>query len=271
MTTYTQRRRQRGATLIEVLTVVFILGLSTTVLLGLISTTARTADRRTLEDTMNARARTSVDEILLETRAAEQILASRVIGGTTYQTNDSDIVLLAPPFDPAQGIVTGTYDVIAFNFDPDARTVTETTQRQNPLSKRPSRTNHVIARQVESVRYTYRVRDQFTGDGTRNWFVLRTQAREARPSVFLNGSLVPPAEIGYSSATRTITLSSRSASSLDGQDVQVLYSVDPAANAAGLAKVNGVDVAVTLSEVDGRRIRRTFRLGGNARLRNQRT
>ena len=27
MTTYTQRRRQRGATLIEVLTVVFILGL----------------------------------------------------------------------------------------------------------------------------------------------------------------------------------------------------------------------------------------------------
>jgi hypothetical protein len=54
-------------------------------------------------------------------------------------------------------------------------------------------------------------------------------------------------------------------------DIQVLYTVDPAANSTGITHVNGVDVKLTLSEKDGRAITRTVTLAGNARLRNQRT
>lgn len=258
-------RAQRGSTLIEMMMTVFVIALVTSAILGLTSTANRTADRRVREESMGGFARASLDEMLKELRAADQIFVSRTIAGTNYATTASNLVLEAPGFDPAstQGILPGIYDVVAFTFDATARTLSETTFVDTG-SRRPARSNFVIARNVQSVAYTYRVREQFVSKGVAS-FVMSTPTAST-PVAYVDGRL---AAGSYVASTRTFTLSSTPAS---GKDVQFLYAINPTANSgAGLAFVNSVDVTLVLSEMDGRRITRTVTMSGNARLRNQRT
>ncbi len=275
----TGRRAPRGVALMELLITTFVLALVTVLVLGLVTTATRTADRRTRESGMGASARMSLDEMLRELRAADQILAARTIGATTYTTTATpriadpddvrgpgvvDLVLQAPGYDPAsaQGLLPGVRDVVAFRYDRATGTLSQTTL-VGAGSRRPQRTNFVIARQVERVRYTYRVCDQLTADGTRNRFPLSARA-EGTPAAYVDGR-----RVDVSLVSSEAVLNDTPA---DGADVQFHYTVSPAADSGiWLSQVNGVDVELGLSERDGRAVTRTIRLAGGARLRNKRT
>jgi type II secretory pathway pseudopilin PulG len=258
-------RGRRGVALMELMITALILSLVTAVILGLVTMATRIANRRTQEGAMGSSARTSLDEVLQELRAANQILLSRTLGGKTYTSAGSDIVFQAPGYDPlsAQGILPGIYDVVAFRYDPAAQVLTETAF-PGAGSKRPQRTLFVIARQVRSVRYVYRVRDHFIADGNNPAparFELNAPPEEA-PTAYVDGRRVGAR---MESARRAVLDDAPP----DGADVQFLYTVRPAADS--LPHVSGVDVELTLSEEGGRALSRTLTLAGSARLRNQRT
>jgi len=257
--------------------------LVTTAVLGLLATGSRSVDRREREGNMGASGRTGLDEVLRELRAAREISAQETIGGTVFTSTGSNIVFRAPSYNAAspQGILDGFDDVLAFRYNAGARTVTQTTERDNAASDCPVRTGLVLARNVQSVRYLYRVRDQMEGNGTKQ-YVLRARTSVTADSpltAYVNGSEVPVG--AYDPATRTVTLggtitpaapqpATLSSSGTPGDDVQFQYTVDPAASPGDLGTVNGVDVVLTLSDTDGRRVQRTVTLAGNARLRNRR-
>jgi hypothetical protein len=248
----------------------FVFLLVTTAVLAFVSTGAATADRRTREATMGSQARASLDEMLRELRAAKQIRRTSVVNGKTYATDARNIVFETPSHTNSTGIIADKYDVVAFVYDAAAGTLTETTF-VNTGSQRPSRQAMVIARNVADAAYTYRVREQFRITSPQTSFALKTTSG-TRPVAYVNGA---PAEVTSGANTNGVTLASSTAlqSAAPGApvDIQVLYTVDPAANSTGITHVNGVDVKLTLSEKDGRAITRTVTLAGNARLRNQRT
>ncbi len=278
------RRRPRcGATLIETLITMFILSLVTTAILGLTATATRTADRRTLENRMGAYARTSLDEILRELRAAQGIAVGQSVGGTNHTTSSSDIVFWAPRYD-ASGTLANPpdldADLVVFRFnpntDPNLSTITETTV-VGAGSIRPSRTGYVIARQlyaggVKGVQYTYEVREHFVIEAgqSQSTFALKTQAATT-PLVYVGDSATPVATTSTAPASTITTAGPIENTGTGPRSVQILYTVDPATNPAGLRHVNGVGVTLALSERDGRAIPRTIMLSGKARLRNKRT
>lgn len=245
---------------------VWLLGLITAFMLALSGAASRTVDRNAVETTIGARARTSFDEILRELRAGRQVLASAAANGATVWSSDTDIVFQAPAYDPASpAVLLATNDVVAFDYDSQAKTITETVVR-TAGSRRPARAGLVIARNVESVAYTYYAQDQFAGDGATTTFTLNAKAKTGTtPTLYVNGVAAPCV---YVPLTRQATLASAPAKDAD---VQFLYLLDPAQDSgAWLPQTDRVDATLTLSNSDGRRITRRVTLSGNARLRNRR-
>lgn len=263
-------RARRGTSLVEILTVAFVLMLVTGATLTLTTSATGTFDQRTKENTLGNAARRSLEEMLYELRASSQIHAALSIGGlsmtsTTGVANDGMILLEAPGYN-ASGILSGTYDLVGFRYDRATRTLRETTLVRGG-SQRPARLDYVIARQVERVEYTYRVREQFTYKAGQSLSFAMKATPRATPTVYVNG--VKTAGV---TGTTTCTLPATPTLGAGGKaDVQFVYAVDPAANPGGMAHVSGVDVTLILSESGSSSPTRTVTLSGNARLRNQRT
>lgn len=261
------RRSVAGATLLETLAALWVFGLLTTLLLALSSAANRAADHRLIQETLRARARTSLDEILREVRAADRVLPSRVISSQTVTSGAANVVLQASGYNPAQAGVAALLnvkDVIAFRHDATAGTLSETTV-VNAASSRPRRTALTFAQRVQSIAYTYYVRDRFAADGIALAYTLHAKP-SAAPTAYVNGVAVTSAWVA---GTSTLTLAAKPAA---GADIQIVYSVDPAANSgAALAWVSRVNIVVTLSQTDGRGVARTVTLAGSALLRNYRS
>ncbi len=262
------RRPRRGAALIETLMAIFVLSLLTTFLLSLGSLAGRTADRGLLETGMQARGRIALDEMLREVRAADQILVNRTISGQNVATGPSDLVLQAPGFNPAAGsgaqVLLAVKDAVAFRYDAAGRRFTETTVVAAG-SRRPVRTALVLADNVQSVAFTYFARDAATADGATSVYTVEALP-VAAPTAYVNGAT---AACTWTAGTNTVTLAARPAA---GADVQFLYAVDPqASSGAALRYVSRVDVVLTLSQTDGRAVRRTVTLAGSAGPRNSRS
>ena len=267
-----RRRQRRGMSLIELMAALLVMGLVTTAVLGLTLTSGRAVDRRTREGSMGAWARSSLDEMLCELRAAREISASETSGGTNFtSTAASGIVLRAPSYNAAspQGILDGFDDLVSFRYDAATRTLRETTVRDRADSDRPVRTNFIVAQNVQSVAFQYRVRDQFDGNGS-NLYVLRANASITASTpltAYVNGVETPL--LIYVAGTKTATLE-RATPPTKNDDVQFQYTISPGAVAGDFAVVNGVDVTLALQEIDGTNVARTITLAGNARLRNRR-
>lgn len=262
-------RRQRGAALIEMLITVFVILLTTSVVLSLAVTAGRVSDRQARQFTLAANARTGLDEMLRELRASDQILIQRTLNGVVCATDSSNLVFEAPGYDPGsqRGILPGIFDLVAFQYNRAARTITQTTFVDTG-SRRPQRAGLVIARNVERVVYAFEVREVFSAAGGVAAFPLSARALTSGglPVAYVNGAATGSV---YNALTKTVTLAAAPAA---GALVQILYAVDPGDNnGAWLAFVNSVSITLTLSQPDGRSITRTITLGGAARLRNQRT
>jgi hypothetical protein len=228
---------------------------------------ATPANRSLVESSLSVRSRTALDEVLREMRAGRQVHASRTIGGTLYTTGASAVILEAPGYDTTTTpiLLPGIYDLILFRHDAARGALTETIVRDTG-STRPVRTEYVLARNVRSVEFLYRVRDTFTATSGQGAFVLNAAADTTQPiSAYLNGTPVP---CTYAPKTRTATLSQSPAG---GADVQFVYTVSPAADGGQwLARVNPIEVRLTAEQADGRNVARQIILTGNARLRNRR-
>ena len=262
-----RRRAQGGMGLIDVMAGLFIVSLITTLMLSLTAATSRSADRRTLENRMGATARTTLDEMLREIRAADQVLPEFTISGTKYKSDNTQIVVQAPGYDPASArvLLPGINDVVAFQYDASSKTLTETTL-VGTGSKRPQRNRLRLAQRVESADFSYYVRDQFTAAGS-NTFVLNARPEDSsKIKVYVNGVA---GTYTYIPSLPTGTVQVNSPSLASGADVQFVYEASPTmSGGAWLPEVSRVDVTLTLSDIDGRRITRTTTLTGSARIRN---
>lgn len=266
-----RRRGCRGLTLPEVMISTFIMFVVSAAVIQLTMTGNAAVARQSREKGLEGHARSALDEMLREVRAADQIFISRGINGVTYMTDSQNLVFEAPGFNPGStmGILPGIYDVVALRYNAQNRTLTETTFVDTG-SQRPRRSQTVLARNVESVTYTYRVRDLFTGNGAQTIFPLNARST-GTPRVYINGQRVTTG-FSYSNGTIPGKVTFSVAPALDA-DVQFLYEVDPTHDSGKwLAYVNGVDVAIIMSQVSGgRRLGNPVKLSGNARMRNQRT
>ena len=236
-------------------------------LIALSSGANRAADHRLIEETLRARARTTLEEILREARAADRVLPSRVVNSQTLTSGAANLLFQSPGYDPAQtgaAALLDVKDVIAFRFDATTRVLTETTL-VNTASSRPRRANLTLAQNVQSIAYTYYVRDRFVGNAVTPTYTLHARPSVA-PTAYVNGAAVTCV---WTTSANTVTLAATPAS---GTDVQFVYPVDPAANSgAALAWVSRVNVVITLSQTDGRGIARTVTTAGSALLRNHRS
>lgn len=257
-------RARRGTALIETLVSMFVMSLVITATLGLVSTGTRSADRQTLEAGLAAQARTSLDEVLREVRGAEQVVTTFTNSGATFTSGTANLVVKAPAYDGA-GILSNVYDVVAYRYDANAGTLTQTTVVSNG-SQRPVRSGLVIAEHVTNVAYTYSARDQKKGDGAQTAFEMAAQPN-ATPTVYVNG-VVKTTGLSYSASSKTVTFIAAPAA---GDDIQFVYSVSPTEDSGKwLAYVIAVSVTLTVRDTDGRNVQRTVTLNGNAQMRNSR-
>lgn len=267
-----QRRLSAGMTLTEVMIVVAITSTVATMVFNMTMAGNRLVARHTREKSMEGHARSMLDEALRELRAADQVFVSRGINGTTFKTSKNTIVFEAPGYDPASslGIIPGMYDLVAFQYDPLAKTLSQSTFVDTG-SKRPRRTKSVLAKNVKDMVFTYRVRDVFLGDGGKAIFRLNARA-SSTPQVYVNGQRVVTGFV-YSNLLVPGTISFNSPPA-DGADVQFMYTVDPAHdNGKWLSFVTSVDMTVIMWQAPDNPAfgTGTVTLSGNARLRNQRT
>jgi prepilin-type N-terminal cleavage/methylation domain-containing protein len=268
MTARPRRSRRAGFTLIEMLIGVSLIVMITTAVLNLGVVAARTASRSRVRTTNSAHARATLDEVLRQTRAASQVLTSASVAGATVATGDTNLVLQTPSYDAGSAgvLLASKTDTVAFRFDAQAKTITQSTAPAVG-SQCPVRSALVVARNVSAVAYTYYAQDEFTGDGTTSAFVLSAKVKTGLvPTAYVNGV---PTACTYTTATRAAALVSPPAS---GANVQFLYVLDPATDGGvWTSHTDRVDVTLTLTDTDGRNTVVSTTLSGSARLRNRRT
>ncbi|HVK03522.1 MAG TPA: hypothetical protein VM490_08610 [Armatimonadaceae bacterium] len=258
------RSRRTASSLTEALVFAAVLGLLMTGVLALVSFAATTGTKTMTMDDLGDDARLAVDEVVYQVRSGDLILPSRTLGTLSYQTNGSSIVLRTPGYDPATtAVFTGNSDFVALRFDQNTRMLTQTIQKSTG-SARPTRTEKVLARNVASTIFTYRVRDQFTPTESGLHTLTLSRVPLSAPKVFINGV---PAASTFSGMAQSVTVTTP----YRGSDVQVTYAVSPTANSgAALNSVTEVDVTIRLTDRDQRNIERVQTLQGGARLRNRR-
>jgi hypothetical protein len=259
-----RRRGQAGISLIEALVTAFI---GTLVLTGTVTCmvgVASSADRAQTYGVLQARSQKASDELLYELRGASQVLASRTINGVTYTTGASSVVFSAPGLSISSGtpdILTSVTDYFAFAYSPDTKILYQSIS-PGTGSVRPTRTAMALAKKVNSVAFTYQVREQFTASTAGTFSKVLTYTATGTPMAYVDGQ---NRTCTYTSGTNTASVSSVTL----GQDVEFVYPVSPT-NTAALAKVSRIDATITTSDVSGANKTRTVTLSGTARLRNVR-
>jgi hypothetical protein len=232
--------------------------------LSVSSMALRAADKNGTENGLSGDSRLAMDETLYQLRGCSQVLASHVLNGETHTTSASEVVLMSPGYNPASpkiflGSVT---DYIAIQYDATSKRLIETII-PGPGSVRPARNKQVIARNVKSCTFTYRVRDIFTSGSSGSTKFTLNATPLSTPVLYVNGVLT---SYTYNSSNNSATVSLSGKSN----DVQFVYDITPSSGTDALARVCEVNAIFQLSTTDGRQITRTATLHGAARLRNVR-
>jgi len=257
---------RRAITLVEVLVAVVIISLLGLTMMTGIRALVIGADRQNTESNMGMDARASIDEYLYQSRYASSVVTSYTAATRTFTTGNSSVVFQAAGYDPSTAgiVLPGVTDYLIFSYDATNRQFLETIV-PGAGSKRPSRANYRLARNVQAVTYTYRTRDQFTSTVAGPAIYTLSTNAIAVPLVYVDGvaasctwSAATPQKISVNTATV-------------GSSILVLYSVSPTDNAgAALSYVKQVDVTLDLASNDSRSYTRTLTMTGTACLRNQR-
>jgi hypothetical protein len=251
--------------LVETLTATFVMSLVLVSTLGLTSISSKTVDRRTRENGFTGVGRATLDEILREVRAGNQIMRTCIVNGTTVTTNATNFLVEGPGIDPSsqQGIIPGTYDVCAFLYDPQAKTLRESTVIGSG-SKRAKRRDLILARNVSRVEIIYRVREAMLTTTGQRVFTL-SAVPTATPLVFVDGIRKTTGWTYSGGSTPTVTFQTSPGANAD---VQFQYAIDPTRNnGSDLAYVTMIIYTATMSEGAAKG---TITLSGTARLRNSR-
>lgn len=257
------RRRYRGVSLVETMVAVTVFSILMVTMTAGLRALALGASQQVTDTGMGFDARRGVDEMLAQMRYASGVVAFHTSPTKTYTTNGSTIVMQAAGYDPAAVsiILPGVTDYIIFEHDAVKKEIRETVIA-GVGSKRVARSRYLLAKNVESIALTYRVRDQFEKPISGVLPALSAKAVSA-PSVTVNGesssgawALGSPSQIQVSAGA-------------SGADVQVLYPVS-ASDADALGHVQQVDVAVNFSDIDSRKMARKLTMSGSVCLRNHR-
>lgn len=262
MTAMQDSRRRSALGLTELIVSLFVVSLILAAVISLTGSVLRVTDRSSTDNSMNDNARLAMDEMLLQIRCSSKILPllpGTVLSGNTYTTSNSSLVLTAPGYNPASSAVfLGVTDYVTYRFNAANKTLTETI-RPGAGSVRPSRIDTVLARNVSSVAYTFKARDQFKVivAGTRTLTLKATPLQ--KPVAFINGVAATCSWGG--GATVSVTTAQ------NGSDVQLIYPVSPAAAVTAASEVEAV---LTFTALNGRRQTQTQTIQGAACLRNSR-
>lgn len=255
---------QRGMSLMEILISFTIASIIFSGLLSVISAVTRTESRNRTAGRLTDAGRGTLDEILYHLRSSDAVLASTNLNATTYTTSNKDIAFTVPAYNPSQTniFLNGVTDTVAFTHNTADKTVRQTVVRGTG-SARPNRANFILAKNVQSLTFTYRVREQYISKG----LVTYTLAVPSQtiPVAFVNGARVVTS---YSALMKQVTFA---VIPPIGADVQIMYTVNPNTNSgAYLANVTTVEVGMTLSQVDATQKTQLVTISGSARLRNRR-
>lgn len=140
-------RSRHGTSLLELSITLTIFSLLVTGAMNLIISINKSTDRIQTESGLVLFGRAATGEIFSELRAAKQVVPAATLNSVNYTTGPTSLVLTAPGINVADMsvILTGVTDTIAFTYDADAETLTETIV-PGVGSQRPARANFRIAR-----------------------------------------------------------------------------------------------------------------------------
>jgi hypothetical protein len=283
-----RRRRDSGFNLAELTVTSLMMAMLVSGVLMMVGTVQRSSTRHSTESELADDSRLTMDEMLYHLRSGRDVLPSATVGGRTVTTGRTasgglSLVFRAQGFDDSDPqnprLLTGVYDTVAFRWEQDDPANPQAGGRlyesiaPGPGSRRPARTDKVLAKGVRSLALTLRASDRFEAAGGTsaastfpNTFTLGA-APAAAPACFVNGTAAPCTWQPGGTSVTVNGLRRR-------DEVQVLYPVSQGSgatvDAAALPRVSEVDVALTMAQKDARNVDRVQILHGGARLRNQR-
>jgi hypothetical protein len=259
-----RRQRERAFSIAEFILAAFVISMTLVVTLSVSSVALRATDKNTTTDSLSGTSRLAMDESLLHLRGANQVVASQSVNGTTYTTSASQIVLAEPGYDPAttKFYLDNVTDYTVIRYDANTKTIIETIA-PGTGSVRPSRQNYVLARNVSSCTFTYRVRDYFNSSSTGNIKFTLSASATATPTCYVNGTQTSYS-FNSSNGTAQVQINTKNS------DVQFVYTINPTSVSATMASVCEVAVVFQFATTDSRQITRSTTLQGAARLRNLR-
>lgn len=227
----TRRPRQNGATLVETMIGLTVLGFMVSVSSGFLWQSGRTFHKVSGATTRASTGRAVSGEVMYELRQAQSVLPSYTTpGGAVYTTSVSSIVFEVPGIDPNSPayVLPNVTDRVAYYYGQGTLRVTVL---PGPGSRRRARsgerlTGNLAMSSDADLVFTYQVREQRTGSGTGGVYTLQVPPkRSSRVDAFVNGVRVLPAhEAGAADETaRQAVKLTPTPSSTD--DVQFVYDI----------------------------------------------
>lgn len=247
------KRRQQGATLIETLIAIVIIALFMMSVFNVVVGTGRASASYELTSSLSRYSRTAIDEVLFQTRGGDSLLSTAVLNGKRIYTSATTAIVRLPAFHPnsSDPFLNNAWDIVAFEYDPNTRTLYETIQPANG-STRPARTRYPIARNVRSLEFTYRARQNYKAItlGVQAFALGAPLASTVNSALGLTSSSAQVFVDGVPTAFESLLGNSViTAKAPLGGAVQIIYPVAPWLDGgASLPFVDSIRVSLTLED-----------------------
>lgn len=259
-------------TLVETLVA---LGTSCTVLFTIMTVAAslsKQTDRDGTRMPINSAGRAAMDNILYYIRGTKTIDAA---------STATKVIVSAPSYDPAAaGVVTGSNDIMTFEFNSANKTLLETvTTSSGTVRKQLSQ--HTLAKDVQSVVFSYYGRQTFplasfsNSAASSQTFILDNGWKTGTTpaiSIVLNGAsyTVPSAAmpVVIDPTTRSLTVSNVPGGVGAAEIRYELDTTSTVSNPTPLSSATQINVKLIFMKKDSRLVEQSFTITGSARLCN---
>jgi type II secretory pathway pseudopilin PulG len=146
------RGRERGFTIIELITGVALIALFSLVLSGIVVTAQRSAAVEKTKADLAVENRHLVDETTRQIKSARAVLASASLFGLPYTTGSQTLILELPSIDNNQTIIDGTSDWLVFRKNgPNFQFI----QDGSTGSVRPDTESRLLSQRMTALTFTF--------------------------------------------------------------------------------------------------------------------
>lgn len=150
--------KKHGFTLIEAIVYIAIASIVLVIITQIFISQSQVYDAETSRADIELYAKQALNRMVQNSISARGVVATQVLGGATYSSSSSTLVLELQSIDANQNLISNKYDYIAFYLDPTDLTKLYMKIDADPNSSRKDTTT-LLSTFVEGLNFRYNIAD----------------------------------------------------------------------------------------------------------------